>query len=112
MHVSFLVAFPVKTTVWGLPNALSAMLSWPRCVPTDDGVKTRSSAQLEPGTSICNGAQEVLAARVNAEEEKEKELSNRFVTPRLVTVIVRAALTVPTTCAAKSSRVSAHWRTR
>jgi len=46
-----LAPVPVKLSVWGLPEALSAIVSVPVRVPAADGVKKTEIAQLPPAAT-------------------------------------------------------------
>src|SRR5438045_6388246 len=43
---------PVKLTVWGLPAALSVMVSVPVLVPEAEGIKVTLGAQFAPGFRV------------------------------------------------------------
>ena len=89
------VPVPESATVWGLPVALSEMLSSPVRVPLADGVKVRPIVQLAPAATA---APQLLAW------EKSLALAPEIATvvivsvalPEFVKVTICAALTIPT----------------
>jgi hypothetical protein len=87
---------PVRTTVCGLPDALSGMLRDPDCIPPAVGRKLIEIVHVAVGASEYGQ----LLPWTKGPEMLIPEMVNAAL-PVLVIVIVCAALVVPTSCAAK-----------
>ena len=91
------VPVPVRETVWGLPLALSAMLSVAVRAPMAAGVKVKSTVALAFGATLMGDAVVDANSAALAPVIEMLEIT-RFAFPVLVMVTDLAAPVVPTNC--------------